>query len=288
LCRSTLKVNETLLQAQKNLRLIGSATSGICHIEQSACQERGIRILDAKGANAPSVCDYLLSVLAFCQQHFSHPIKTVGIIGVGSIGSLLAERLQYLGFEIMLNDPFRKDEQGFNHRSLNEIKQCDFISLHLPHTKTGKFPTHHLINHDFLQELRPGTVLVNTARGHCLDEQAMIANPHVAFCCDVFQQEPSVNPLVIKKALLATPHIAGHAIESKKRLLTLIQQKILNALGKPLSQGMRIKKSKNYSLTDALKHYDPSFESKALKKMPTRQGFLQLRANHTFRHELFH
>lgn len=285
LCRSTLTLNKLELEQQGDLKIIASATSGLCHINKPECDNRNIQVFSAKGANSPSVCDYVTSVLAHCLLKEGLPIQKIGIIGAGFIGSRLSKRLKLLGFTPLLCDPFKKGEKDFTHTPLSQLKHCDFISLHVPYTKDGKHQTHWLLDSAFLSHLKPNAVIVNTSRGQCINEEAMVASSHLYFCSDVFNNEPILNKALINKLLIATPHIAGHATESKLRLTKSLQQQILKHFNLINNENSLLPPLKECSLEKALSSYDPLIETKLLKEDPSKEGFKRLRKAHTFRHE---
>lgn len=226
LVRSITKVNAALLSGSQ-VKFVGSVTAGQDHIDTEWLQQQGIRFAFASGFNAPPVADYVASVVAALQQQqrLSQHFKAA-VIGVGCVGRLVKQHLQSIGATVSLCDPFRiEQETGFVAMPLAEIANMDFITLHVPLTKTGQHPTYHLIDPLFLARQNPGCIVVNTSRGEVIATATLLhANPELTWCLDVFENEPQINQQVLTTAFIATPHIAGYSMQSKQRGVEMIYQ----------------------------------------------------------------
>ena len=146
--RSVTKVNETLLK-ESNVKFVATATSGSDHIDKEFLKKNNIGFSDAIGSNANSVAEYFVAaLLEISERHnFSLEGKTVGIIGVGHVGSLVEKKARALGMIPILNDPPRqRAEKDFNGCSLDEALEADIVTFHVPLTKDGPDPTFHLLN----------------------------------------------------------------------------------------------------------------------------------------------
>lgn len=228
LVRSVTKVNESLLQNSK-IRFVGSATSGIDHIDTDYLQKSNITFSHALGSNARSVAEYVLSSLLVVaeQQDFSLTEKTVGIIGCGQVGSRVKRFLDVLGIKSLLNDP-PLASKALNHTyvELEEILQADIITLHVPLTTGGEFPTSKLVNQAFLNKLKSDVILVNTSRGEVVDEAALLsfkqANPAATLILDVWCNEPEIDINLLQKTFIATPHIAGYSYDGKLKATEML------------------------------------------------------------------
>ena len=230
LVRSTTKVSEKLL-TNTSLKFVGSATTGIDHISMNELNQRGINFSDAKGCNANAVSDYCLSAIA---NLFSKTIKndkslTVGIIGHGSIGSLLARKMKALNWDTLIYDPPQSEEiidqpDPVSYGQLENMNTCDVISIHVPFTTSGKYPTKRLIDKKFLSSLSDNTALINTSRGGVVDEESLLElmsdRPSLLSVIDVWAGEPLCNTELVEKSYFATPHIAGYS-ENAKRTASL-------------------------------------------------------------------
>ncbi len=226
LIRSITRIDEQLLQGT-SVKFVGSATAGLDHIDVPYLNRSGIRFSNAPGGNAESVVEYVLSalfVIAFSRQ-YSIFDATLGVIGCGQIGSRLSARAKALGLRVLENDPplQRKAEQRglFHHYvSLDTIlAQSDIISLHVPLTSGCLDATDGLIGAGSLDSMRPGTWLVNTARGGIVNERDLmrIMDQGVGreLVMDVWENEPNPNSVLQARTSIATPHIAGYSRDAK-------------------------------------------------------------------------
>ncbi|MDO6707152.1 4-phosphoerythronate dehydrogenase [Photobacterium sp. 1_MG-2023] len=243
--RSVTRVNAELLEKADHLKFIGTATAGQDHIDQAAVAEKGIAYTAAPGCNKVGVAEYVLSSLMVLgqQQGFSIFDKTVGIIGAGNVGSYLAKCLDALGIRYYLNDPLLEaagDPREF-HTLETLVEACDVITVHTPLTRSGEYPTHHLIDASFLGRLKDGAILINAARGPIADNQALkTALQHsvsgqgksLTAVLDVFEQEPLVDRELLPLLAFATPHVAGYGLEGKARGTTMIFNSFCEFLGR--------------------------------------------------------
>ena len=174
LVRSITKVNEALLHGTP-VEFVGSASAGVDHIDASYLQARNIGFASSPGSNANSVAEYIITALLILahQQQLTLSGKTIGIVGVGHIGKLVKEKTETLGMIPILNDPFLAQTGEIMHRSLEDTLSCDVVTLHVPFTKDGPFPTHHLINKHTLAWLKSSTIFMNAARGEVVETQAL-------------------------------------------------------------------------------------------------------------------
>ena len=228
--RSVTKVNQELLSHANKLKFVGTATAGKDHVDEALLAEKGIHFTAAPGCNKVGVAEYVLSCLMVLTQEQGSSIfdKTVGIIGLGQVGSYLAKCLQGLGIKVLLSDP-PLEQQG-DTRSFTALEsllqQSDVITLHTPITRDGEHPTYHLLNQDRLDALRGDQILINAARGPIVDNQALKQRLQRkdGFCAvlDVFEFEPQVDLDLLPLLRFATPHVAGYGLEGKARGTTMI------------------------------------------------------------------
>ena len=219
--RSVTGINETLL-ADSSVRFVGTATIGTDHVDVAYLKHAGIGFSAAPGCNAVSVAEYVVASLFVLAQRLEfHPAdKTLGIIGVGNVGSRVLARAKALGMKVIANDPPLADKTGDPlYRPLEEALAADIISLHVPLTARGPYPTHHLVNHDLLERVEPGTILINTSRGPVVESGALKAaldNGRIAAAVlDVWENEPGIDLKLLQKTAVATPHIAGYSFDGK-------------------------------------------------------------------------
>lgn len=244
LVRSVTRVDASLLQ-DHTLRFVGSATIGTDHIDQDFLQQRGIPFAHAPGSNADSVADYVVAALLHhaVATHTDLPSRTVGVIGCGNTGSRVAQRCEALGCRVLRNDPPRAEaepERADQFVSLSALLQeVDIISLHVPLTTSGPHATRQLVDAEVVAAMQPGTWLVNTSRGNVVDAGAVRDGrqhgPISALLFDVWPDEPHPAPALIRKAAVATPHIAGYAYDGKVRGTYMLYQALCDVLDRPAS-----------------------------------------------------
>lgn len=212
--RTRTKVNEALL-AGSSVRLVCTATIGFDHIDTAYCDAHGILWTACPGCNAQAVCDYIEEALNEFTNHQLAIINppTIGVIGVGHVGSLVAKMAERRGLKVLLNDP----PKGIGI-SLDEIaKNCDLITFHVPLTSTPLTPnpTFHLCDAAFLARCKPHALIINAARGGVVDEQALLCSGH-PYILDTWENEPHIDPAVLQHAFRASMHIAGYSVEGKR------------------------------------------------------------------------
>jgi erythronate-4-phosphate dehydrogenase len=215
--RSRTRVNKELLEGTK-VRFVGSTVAGLDHIDEAYLQEKNIAFASAQGCNANAVAEYVISALANLSNDYSFDLsnKTLGIIGVGNVGSRLDFKAKQLGITTLLNDPPRQEIEGNEgFFDLNTALSADIVTFHTPLTFSGSYPTHNLLgshNFDFITE---DTILINTARGGVIDEDLWGKTRTKANVIDCWVDEPNINSKLQSSAYWATPHIAGHSIDAK-------------------------------------------------------------------------
>ncbi len=225
LVRSITKVNEALLTGT-NVKFVASPTTGTDHFDIEWLHQAGIGWANAHGCNAIAVVEYVVCAIAAMQKqgYLTGNRLRAGVIGVGHIGSRVVEKLQLLGFEVMQCDPLRAEkEANFPHVPLEEFSDLDLISLHTPLTRSGPYPTYHMIQQPFLERQKKNTILMNTGRGAVIDfNDLKLYGEYLMWCLDVWENEPFIDIEVLDRALIATPHIAGYTVQSKYRGIKMI------------------------------------------------------------------
>ena len=207
--RTRTLVNESLL-AGSRVKLVCTATIGFDHIDTAYCETHGIRWMSCPGCNAQAVCDYIEEALdewrkARGQKQINPP--AIGVIGVGHVGSLVAQMAERKGYNVLLNDP----PKGIGVSLDSIARNCDIITFHVPLDAS----TYHLCDASFLQRCQPGALILNAARGGVVDEHALLQSEH-PFIIDTWENEPNIHPEVLQKAYLASMHIAGYSLEGKR------------------------------------------------------------------------
>lgn len=218
--RTRTRCNAELLNGS-NVKFIATATIGTDHIDLAYCQSIGIHVVSCPGCNAQAVCDYIEEVI---NESSNTPTPTIGIVGVGHVGSLVAKMAQRRGLQVVLSDP----PLGLNA----DVTTCDIITFHTPLTKDGQYPTYHLCNTQFLARCKPDALIINAARGGIVDEQALLDSGR-PFVIDTWENEPDINPEVLQHAKLASMHIAGYSIQGKRNASQMCMDALCEFFNQP-------------------------------------------------------
>lgn len=219
--RTRTRCNRDLL-AGSRVKFIATATIGYDHIDTTYCKEVGIQWTNCPGCNAGSVEQYVHSVLLLLKREKGLSLKdaTLGIVGVGHVGSRVARMAKELGMRVLLNDPPRADrgEEGFVGLDVL-AKECDVLTFHAPLYKEGIYRTYHLVNNELLFSLKRKPYLINSSRGEVVDTASLLAALSAGkvkdAIIDTWENEPEINKDLLKTAYLATPHIAGYSADGK-------------------------------------------------------------------------
>lgn len=311
LVRSVTKVNESLLSGSR-VRFVGSATIGMDHVDIDWLKKQGIQFASAPGSNAVSAAEYVMSSLCTLAEENQLNLQhmTMGLIGCGNVGSRVKSRAEALGINCLVCDPPRAEKEGGEQFvGMDEIAHADIVTMHVPLIKEGKYPTHQMIDSDFLDKLSSGTILVNTARGGVVDETALHGKldtcPDFKVVLDVWEGEPSIDRNLAGRVSIATPHIAGYSRDGKIRATEMLYQAVCDylrnesdvlecfSLAAPEQARISPQGSSDYSvLRDCLRHvYPVKKDDQALREIlklsdsERATGFDQLRKNYWPRRE---
>ena len=211
--RTRTQINKELLHGS-NVRFVATATIGFDHIDQDYCREAGIHWVSCPGCNAQAVCDYVEEAISSIKS--GENALTIGIVGYGHVGKLVAQMAQRRGYQVLLSDP----PLGIG-MSLEQLAPlCNVLTFHTPLTHDGEHPTYHLCDETILRLCKPNTLLINAARGGVIDEQALLSqlltlNSQLSTAIDCWENEPNINQDLLKHVDLASFHIAGYSIQGK-------------------------------------------------------------------------
>jgi erythronate-4-phosphate dehydrogenase len=233
LVRSVTRVDENLLR-HSAVKFVGTVTAGIDHVDTVWLAQAGIQWCSAAGYNALAVADYVMAVTAaaFTAQEDGY-LPRVAVVGVGQVGSRVAERFKKLGFKVLVVDPPRAAaEKEFPATSLAKLGAVDLLTVHTPLTRSGPYPTYHLIDQAILAACRGKSILINTARGAVVDSNAIKnSREQWKYCVDVWENEPEIDRAVLHSAFIATPHLAGHSLQTRYRGIQSIYQAFCETYG---------------------------------------------------------
>ncbi|MDD9267599.1 phosphoglycerate dehydrogenase [Paenibacillus sp. GCM10023248] len=256
LVRSQTKVTEKIMAAAGKLKVIGRAGVGVDNIDLEAATKRGIIVINAPDGNTIATCELtfamMMSTARMIPQAYKKTVggewdrkfigvelryKTLGILGMGRIGSEVAKRAKVFGMEVIGYDPFLTEERaeklGVKLGTVNEIVQkADFITVHTPLTPE----TRHLISKPQFEIMKPGMRLINCARGGIIDEMAMVEAIDQGIVAgaafDVFEVEPPQkdHPFLNNPKIIVTPHLGASTIEAQENVAIDVSEEVLHIL----------------------------------------------------------
>jgi len=250
--RSATKVRRDIIEAAQKLKVIGRAGVGLDNVDREAAKERGIAVYNTPAATSISVAELALGMMLSAARHIAQGTvslkqgrwdkkkfkgvelygKTLGIIGMGRIGSELAKRAQAMGMSVFFFDAVVSESEFGTYKEMDEVlAEADFLSLHLPHNDS----THYLINTDAFAKMKDGAILVNAARGGVVDEEALYealtSGKLRAAAVDVYESEPvTEHKLFSLDNVVLTPHVGAQAAEGQQRAGVQVAEKVIEAL----------------------------------------------------------
>jgi D-3-phosphoglycerate dehydrogenase len=254
--RSATKVTAGLLEKASKLKVVGRAGSGLDNVDIPAATKKGVVVMNTPGGNTVTTAEHTIGMIfasaRMIPQAYSSMKagkwekkkfegvelfdKTLGIIGLGAIGGVVANRCTALGMKVLAFDPFISTEKakqlGIELADLDTIyKRSDFITLHTPKTKE----TAGLINKDTIAKMRDGVRIINCARGGIVNEadlyEALKSGKVAGAAFDVFEKEPPENhPLMTLDNFIATPHLGASTLEAQENVATAVAEQIVDYL----------------------------------------------------------
>lgn len=220
--RTRTRCDESLLK-NSSVKLIATATIGFDHIDRDYCDKNNIKWVNSPGCNSTSVMQYITTILLKIAQKDSFLLKnkTIGIIGVGNVGSKVKKIAEILGMKVLLNDPPRVRKEG-DHAFVDLEKimhESDIITFHVPLIREGINKTYHMGDELFFSNLAKSPIIINSSRGEVIESEALKsaiqANTIGKIFLDVWENEPDIDLELMKSAEIATPHIAGYSADGK-------------------------------------------------------------------------
>ncbi|MGD0341715.1 MAG: 4-phosphoerythronate dehydrogenase PdxB [Bacteroidales bacterium] len=229
LTRTRTKCTESLLKGTA-VRFIGTATIGFDHIDTQYCDKNKILWTNAPGCNSLSVQQYIAAALLKLASEFRFSLadKTLGIVGVGNVGSKVEKLARLLGMKVLLNDPPRARKEGDkNFVTLGEILfNSDIVTLHVPLNVVGEDSTYHLFDDRTFKKMKKGSWFINSSRGEVTDTPALKkvlgSGKFGGAILDVWEHEPDIDLELMAKTFLSTPHIAGYSTDGKAKGTSIV------------------------------------------------------------------
>jgi erythronate-4-phosphate dehydrogenase len=306
LIRTRTKCNEKLLEGTK-VRFIGTATIGFDHIDIQYCMRKGITWTNAPGCNSSSVQQYITSALLNISEDYNFELrgKTLGIIGVGNVGSKVEKTGRALAMKVLLNDPPRARKEGFkNFIGLDKLlSESDIVTVHVPLNATGEDKTYHLFDNQNFSKLKDGAWFMNSSRGEVVNsgalKEVLKSDRLGGTVIDVWENEPDLDLDLLKLVSVSTPHIAGYSTDGKAKGTAMVVNSLaeyFNLPGRnwyplnvppPLSPCISIAcagRSEWAIIREAVNYtYNISDDSSRLRQSPS--DFEKLRGNYPLRRE---
>ena len=288
--RTRTKCDKTLLE-DSTVKFIATATIGTDHIDHIYCAEHNIEVCSAPGCNARGVLQWVAAVLHHITSTDNRAPEsyTLGVVGVGNVGSLVSEYARHWGFKVMECDPPRQAREGGEFYTVDEIAaNCDIITLHTPLDDT----THHIVNKELINKMKPDAIIINASRGGVVNNSVVATSGH-RYIFDVWESEPNIEQDILQGATLSTPHIAGYSIQGKANATSMVINALARHFNLPLQDwypaGVKRTTPRPISweeMCDTIVHYcDIKKESLQLKDSP--QEFENMRNSYNYREEYF-
>lgn len=289
--RTRTRCDRSLLELSR-CSFIGTATIGTDHIDTAYCAERHIAVVNAPGCNAPAVAQYVMSSIVHMANR---PLSqyTLGIVGVGHVGSIVEKWAKAFDMRVLVCDPPReRAEGGDGWSSLDRIAaEADIITFHTPLTKDGPDATWHIADEAFFDKLRRAPIIINSARGPVVDTDSLIAaldsGKVSKAVIDCWEGEPAISTELLRRAAIATPHIAGYSHEGKVRASQMVLDALTNFFTLPrISLGMNVsmRVPSSVRVVDLVQTCNPMTDTAALKANP--ENFEQMRDSYKYRTEV--
>ncbi len=221
LVRSITPVNKDLLVGSR-VKFVGTATIGFEHIDIDYLKDNNIGFASAPGSNANSAAEYVIAALLEIGQKHNINLqgKSIGVIGVGNVGSRVAKKCAALSMKVYLNDPPLQRQSGDSkYLPIEKLYDCDFVTLHTPLTFEGIDKTFHLADEKFFKSSKPSCIFINASRGGVVDsnalKQTIRAGKLKGVILDVWEDEPNIDTELFQMVDIGTPHIAGYSLDGK-------------------------------------------------------------------------
>lgn len=254
--RSATKVTSEIIDAATSLKVIGRAGSGLDNVDRTAATKKGIVVMNTPGGNTITTAEHTIALMVSLARQVPQATmsikagnwekkkfmgvelfnKTLGIVGIGNIGSQVAKRMQAFAMNVIAFDPFLSEDKakamGVEKVDLRELfRRSDFITVHTPLTAETK----NLINRETLAIMKPGVRIINCARGGIVSEKdlydALVEGKVGGAALDVFEKEPPENnPLLTLDTVIATPHLGASTKEAQENVAVAVAEQVVDYL----------------------------------------------------------
>lgn len=235
--RTRTRCDSALLEGSA-VGAIATATIGFDHIDMDYCRTRGISVFTSAGCNARGVLQWMGAVLRWLNRngHIGAPSgTTLGIVGVGNVGSLVERYARMWGFDVVCCDPPRQRAEGGDFVTLAEVaRRSDIVTFHVPLIRSGEGVTVNLAGDEFFKMIKPGAIVINSSRGEVVDQSCLLSVLESGACScviDTWAAEPHISAALAGLSLLATPHIAGYSLQGKANATAMVVRSLATHFG---------------------------------------------------------
>ena len=235
--RSETRIGPDLLEGSR-VRFVGTASIGTDHLDLDYLAARSIAFANAPGCNSHAVKEFITAALLEAGRRLGFTLRgsSLGVIGVGAVGSKVARAAEALGLKVRLNDPPLARATGDpRYVPLEALMDADILTLHVPLTRNGSDPTFHLFDKARLARSRGVPILLNSSRGAVVETEALhkaLADGRVrAAVLDVWEGEPAIDAGLLERALLGTAHVAGYSLEGKISAVRMVRDALVRHFG---------------------------------------------------------
>ncbi len=297
--RTRTLCNRELLEGTA-VRFIATATIGYDHIDQDYLRKAGIHWVSCPGCNAASVRQYIECCLLSIERDMSMPLDTLtfGIVGCGHVGSKVRDMALRYGMKVLVNDPLIDNDDRVTHGgrvnyvTLDDIeRRADIITFHVPMERNGEYATWHLADDAFFSRLERHPVIINSSRGAVVDNKALLkaleSGQIRQAIIDTWENEPAIDPILLNKVYIGTPHIAGYSADGKVNADNMVIDALCNFFNMehPCTIVPPALPSDFVYTGNPLQLYDPLADSDRLKQSIGK--FEDLRGNYPLRREFY-
>lgn len=287
--RTRTRCDAALLEGSR-VSIIATATIGFDHIDMEYCRAKGITVTTAAGCNARAVLQWVGAALSHLSKGdgWQPEQRTIGVVGVGNVGGLVARYCEAWGFKVLRCDPPRAlREEGFIPLE-QMLPQVDILTLHTPLNESS----YHILNSQNIKLLKPSAAIINTSRGECVESGVLLGSESRKIFIDVWEEEPDIDPAILQRATLATYHIAGYSLQGKANGSAMSVESVARHLELPIEgwyPPIERNLGREIGWTEMCRsvgeYFDIEAESRWLKSH--REEFESLRNNYSYRNEYF-
>ena len=299
--RTRTRCNADLLEGS-SVKIVSTATIGFDHVDVPYLASQGIEFTTAAGCNAAGVLQYVMTALVWLHDNrkaFDVANTTLGVIGVGNVGSLVADFAERCGFKVLRCDPPRQRREGGDFVDRDYLlANSDIVTCHVPLNREGEDKTFGMADEAFFARMPKGSLFINSSRGEVVVDEHLcqaLKSGHIhSAVIDTWNNEPAISSELLSLASLTTPHIAGYSLQGKANGSSMVVQAVARKFDLPLKDWYPDGVARRPKVEEfdwqwlyerALTRFDIEAQTDALKSNP--EQFESMRNNYDYREEYF-